>query len=141
MKGAYVLVVATLITLGFALAVYQNFQTSAVTTVTSVNALIVSKGMSAFQVEASPVIPTPFSVKAQGFFAVRLTFNNTGNRTVYVDNIAADTPGFTISSSYFSESLPLSVPPGTSRVLYVAVQVGPSQYAGSVNLTVAVSYS
>ncbi len=141
MNGTYAVLIATIITLGFAAAVYQDFQSSPVITVTAVNVLTTSQGVKDFLVQGSPVIPVPFSVKAQGFFGVRLNFTNTGNRTVYVNNIVADTPDFLISSTYFSESLPLSVPPGVSKTLYVAVQVGSEGYSGEFNLTVVTSYS
>jgi len=65
-----------------------------------------------------------------------MNFTNPGNRTYYVENIETDTPGFSVSNNYFSESLPLSVGPGSSKTLYVAVQVPSGVYSGPVNLTV-----
>ncbi len=141
MKGSYAMLIASLITLALTAAVYQNFQSAPTVEVTGVNAVVKGIKGNTFYVGCTTVSSVPLKVKAQGFFGVSFNFTNTGNATVYVTNVLASTPGFQVSNAYFSQSLPLSIPPSTSRNLYVAVQVDSVPYSGVVNFTVVVSGS
>jgi len=140
MKALYSSLIVGLVTLGFVVVIYQNYVSTPMVNVTGLGTDIVYQGnapsASGVIVTVHPLVDVPFGVKASGFFGVEMNFTNPGNRTYYVENIETDTPGFSVSNNYFSESLPLSVGPGSSKTLYVAVQVPSGVYSGPVNLTV-----
>jgi len=140
MKALYSSLIVGLVTLGFVVVIYQNYVSTPMVNVTGLGTDIVYQGNAPSEsgviVTVHPLVDVPFGVKASGFFGVEMNFTNPGNRTYYVENIETDTPGFSVSNNYFSESLPLSVGPGSSKTLYVAIQVPSGVYSGPVNLTV-----
>ncbi len=138
MKAIYSTVIVVVITLLFIFAVYQNFTAAPSVQVTSLK-LNVEGPEDGLTVSEKPLVSTPFRIKSLSFFGVEMNFTNYGNKTVSVDTITTNTKGFSISSTYFSESLPLSVSPGQTKTLYVAVETPSTSYSGPVNLTVVLS--
>ncbi len=138
MKAIYSALLVALILFGTVYVIYENYQSSPNVSITAVNLNVqLPKGVK-LSIETRLLIDNQ-SIKASSFFGYMLNFTNDGNQTIYVDNISTNSPGFSISSTYFSQSLPMSVSPGTYKVLYVAVQAPPSGYQGPVNITVGIS--
>jgi len=138
MKAIYSTVIVVIITLVFIFAVYQSFTAAPSVQVTSLK-LNVEGPEDGLTVSEKPLVSSPFRIRSLSFFGADLNFTNNGNKTVSVITITTNMSGFSISSTYFSESLPLSLSPGQTKTLYVAVETPSFSYSGPVNLTVILS--
>lgn len=83
----------------------------------------------------------PIRIKASSFFEYVINFTNTANRTVYVTAVYTNTKGFSIPTTYLSESLPYAIPAGSTRTLDITVETPSFSYVGSMVIIVNMSYT
>ncbi|MEM3261303.1 MAG: hypothetical protein QXW72_02815 [Conexivisphaerales archaeon] len=142
MKTAYSLtiVIITLIVVGG--IIYQNYETTPLVNIHGINLVVNEPTNSKLEIEGNVLLPSStFTIKSSSFFEYKLNITNYNTVTEYVKSVTTNTPGFQIPTTYLSESLPLSISPGESKILDVTVATPTGSYSGPVNIIVNVTTS
>ncbi len=142
MKTVYsvAIVVLTLIVVGG--IIYQNYETTPLVHVNGVNLIINEPQNSKLQIIGKILLPsTTFTIKSSSFFEYELNITNHNTKTMYVTSVTTNTPGFQVPTTYLSQSLPLSILPGESKILDITVATPTTSYSGPVNIIVNASAS
>ncbi|MCL4343544.1 MAG: hypothetical protein JRN26_07325 [Nitrososphaerota archaeon] len=140
MKTAYSLaiVIITLVVVGG--VIYQNYMTTPMVNVDGVNLVVNEPSNYKLQIVGKVLQPSStFTIKASSFFEYELNITNHNTVTEYVRSVTSNTPGFSVPTTYLSESLPLSMAPGESKILDVTVATPTVSYSGPVNIIVNVT--
>ncbi len=136
------LTVIVLITALLFYGIYYSYVTEPLVTVTSISVTLNGGASSYVKVDGKSLAGVPpITIKSSSFFEYVINFTNTANSTVYVTAVYTNTKGFSIPTTYLSQSLPYAIPPRGTRTLDVTIETPSSSYSGPMSIIINMSYT